>query len=460
MLNKKESQIILQKALETGADFSELFMERSVSNVIELTKGKVTKASTNVIYGIGIRILKGTEEVYGYTNKMSQDDALSLAARLSQSFTGSPIILDVTLNDLKPYSNHPIIRWPSTIKNDEKITYLHQVNEGAQNYSDEISQVICTIVDKEQNVRIANSNGVFVEDKRVNIRLSGNAVAKKDDIMQTASDSIGRNQGYEMFDGVDIISLGKKIAQSAVTMLHADEMKGGKMTVVVHNAFGGVLLHEACVHSLEATSVAKGVSVFSNKLGEKIANEVVTAVDDGTRLNAWGSLSIDDEGQPTQRNVLIENGILKSYLVDFRNARIMKHPTTGSGRRQSYKFSPTSRMTNTFFTPGKSTFEEIIESVKFGFFAKAMGGGSVDPTTGQFNFAVNEGYLIEDGKITKPVRGATLIGSGQEVLQNVDMIANNLDFGHGMCGSRSGSIPTDVGQPTIRVQNMTVGGRG
>ena len=214
------------------------------------------------------------------------------------------------------------------------------------------------------------------------------------------------------------------------------------------------------MHSLEATSVAKGGSVFCNMLGKQIASPIVTAIDDGTIPNAWGSLNIDDEGNETKRNVLIKDGILQSYLVDFRNDRIMNHGVTGSGRRQNFKYSPTSRMTNTFFAPGDSTFEEIIKNTKSGFFAKSMGGGSVNPATGEFNFAVNEGYLIENGKITKPVRGATLVGSGAEILANIDMIANNLEFSYGMCGSLSGSIPTIVGQPTIRVQNITVGGKG
>ena len=214
------------------------------------------------------------------------------------------------------------------------------------------------------------------------------------------------------------------------------------------------------VHSLEATSVAKGASVFCNKLGEKIASDVVTAIDDGTRENQWGSINVDDEGHPSQKNVLIENGILKSYLVDYRNSRIMNHPVTGSARRQNYQYAPTSRMTNTFFAPGKDKFEDIIKATEYGLFAKKMGGGSVNPATGEFNFSVQEGYLIENGKITKPVKGAALVGSGKEVLMNIDMISDNLEFGHGMCGSQSGSVPTDVGQPTIRVRNITVGGKG
>ena len=214
------------------------------------------------------------------------------------------------------------------------------------------------------------------------------------------------------------------------------------------------------VRGLEATSVAPGMSVFCGKLGTKVASDIVNAVDTGIDENAWGSINVDDEGTPAQRNVLIENGILKSYLVDKKNSKKMNHPITGSSRRETYKRVTTSRMTNTYFLPGESTFDEIIKNTKFGLFAKKMGGGSVNPATGEFNFAVNVGYLIEDGKITKPVRGATLVGSGKDVLMRIDMIADNLDVGQGMCGSLSGSVPTNVGQPTIRLSHMTVGGKG
>ena len=459
MLNKNEIKNVLEVCLSTGANFGELFFEKSIINNLEMTKGKITKASTTYLYGVGIRILLGREEVYGYTNEVDFENVEKLATKLAKSFNGENKNIKFDLDEEKA-NNHNVKIRPQDMTNNEKIALMTQLNDGALAYSDEISQVIVNLMDKEQEVLIANTNGKLVKDIRTNIRISGSVVAKDKDKMQSGGDNIGRNQGYEMFEGVDLKAFGAEISKTAVTMLHADEIAGGKMTVVVHNGFGGVLLHEACVHSLEATSVAKGVSVFTGKLGQKIASDVVTAIDDGTLTNSWGSLNYDDEGNPTQRNVLIENGILKSYLVDNRNSFTMNHPVTGSGRRQSYKYSPTSRMTNTFFAPGKSTFEEIISNTKFGLFAKKMGGGSVDPSTGEFNFAVNEGYLIEDGKITKPVKGATLVGSGAEVLMNIDMVADNLGFGHGMCGSLSGSIPTDVGQPTIRVQNMTVGGRG
>ena len=269
------------------------------------------------------------------------------------------------------------------------------------------------------------------------------------------------SKGFEYFlDEINFEELGVEVAKSAITMLGARECPSGKMPVIIGNGFGGVIFHEACGHSLEASSVSKNLSVFSNKLGTQIASSVVSAVDDGTILGAWGSGNVDDEGNPTHRTLLIENGILKSYLVDGFNGRRMNTPENGASRRQSYKFEPTSRMSNTFILPGKSTPEEIIANTKFGLYAKSLGGGSVNPATGEFNFAANEAYIIEDGKISYPVKGATLIGSGSEVLMKIDMVANDLLRAQGMCGASSGSIPTDVGQPTIRVSEMTVGGRG
>ena len=459
-ISQKQAASILKVALGTGADFAEIFFEHTVANAIEMVSGEVTKNQTNIIHGASVRILLGAQEVFGYLNDWSAQSLKELAKKLRASIK-SPI--KVAAKEFVPQPERHVIepkKLPTKVKNSAKIALMTKTFKAAKATSKEVSQVVCTLSDKEQNVLIVNSNGTFVTDLRTNTRLACTVVAGSGANMQAISDSIGDNKGYELFEEHDIKEFAKDIAKSAVTMASADEMVGGKMTVVVHNGFGGVLLHEACVHSLEATSVAKGASVFCNKLGQKIASDVVTAIDEGDRPGQWGSMNFDDEGHPTQKNVLIENGILKSYLVDYRNSRIMNHPVTGSGRRQSYQLSPTSRMSNTFFAPGKDKFEDIIANTKFGLFAKRMGGGSVNPSTGEFNFAVNEGYMIEDGKITKPVRGATLVGSGSEILMNIDMISDNLAFGHGMCGSQSGSIPTDVGEPTIRVQNVTVGGRG
>ena len=266
--------------------------------------------------------------------------------------------------------------------------------------------------------------------------------------------------GMEMFEHeLNAREAGIHAAKQAITMDGAGYCPAGVMPVAIGNGFGGVIFHEACGHSLEATSVAYGMSQFTGKLGQQIANPKVTAVDDGTIPNAWGSINIDDEGTPAQKNILIEKGILKSYMIDKFNGRRMGMPSTGNARRQSYAFTTTSRMTNTYIAEGEDNNDDIIASIEYGLFAKEMGGGSVNPVTGAFNFAVNEGYMIRNGKICEPVRGAALVGTGSEVIQNIDMVGTQLDMGQGMCGSSSGSIPTNVGQPLIRVSSITVGGR-
>jgi TldD protein len=279
--------------------------------------------------------------------------------------------------------------------------------------------------------------------------------------MQTGGKGPGAQKGFEFFsEEINFKEMALDAAKTAIAMLDADECPSGEMPVIIDNGFGGVIFHEACGHGLEATSVAKNLSVFSGKKGQKVASDIVNAFDDGTIEGAWGSGNFDDEGNKTRRTQLIKNGVLMNYLVDNFNGRAMNEPGNGACRRESYKFQPTSRMSNTFIGNGTSTKEEIIAATKFGLYAKSLGGGSVNPATGDFNFAVNEGYLVEDGKITKPVKGATLIGSGKDTLLKIDMVGNDLKRAQGMCGSSSGSIPADVGQPTIRVSEMTVGGRG
>ena len=332
-------------------------------------------------------------------------------------------------------------------------------SHSAKDYDKHISQVRVSLGDVKQNILIANSEGLFTTDERVRGRISIESVASDGNDMQTGRISPGASAGFEFFRNMDIEAQAREASKIAKTMLFASYAPSGKFPVVIDNRFGGVIFHEACGHGLEASSVAKGNSIFAGKMGQMIASPLVSAVDDGTLPNEWGSLTIDDEGHKTQRNLLIENGILKGYLVDKLNGRRMGIKSTGSGRRESYKYAPTSRMTNTFILNGKSSFDEIIKNTEYGIYAKNMGGGSVNPATGDFNFAVIEGYIIRNGEICEPVRGATLIGNGGEVLKKIDMVGNNLGFGQGMCGSSSGSIPTNVGEPTIRVSEITVGGR-
>lgn len=459
MLSKSVIEDVLTAALSTGGDFAELFVEDRFNTSLLLLGGKIESGMSGRDYGVGIRIAHGFNSVYAYTNDSTKENLIKVAKEAAAAIKGSKIdqVLDCTKTELN--NVHHIKLLPSSIEKSEKVQLMKKAYYAAKNYDDVISQVTVRYLDNEQNVLIANTEGLYVEDKRVRTRTSISAVASAKGEMQTGFYGPGAHIGFEFYDKINIEDYAKEAARTAKTMVYADLCPSGKMPVIIDNEFGGVIFHEACGHGLEATSVAKGTSVFAGKLGEKVASDVVTAIDDGTIPNAWGSQNIDDEGTKTKKNILIENGVLKGYMIDKLNGRKMGIESTGSGRRQSYKFAPTSRMTNTYIANGSSTREEIISNTEFGLFAKYMGGGSVNPATGDFNFAVREGYIIRNGKIAEPVRGATLIGTGLEVLKQIDMVGNNLDFGQGMCGSASGSIPTDVGQPTIRVKSITVGGR-
>ena len=272
-------------------------------------------------------------------------------------------------------------------------------------------------------------------------------------------DNFGGLYGLELFDGRNLQEFAENVSADAISQLSAELCPSGKMDVVIGNGFGGVIFHEACGHGLEAEAIAKNASVFCGKMGQQVASPCVTAYDDATIDNAWGSINVDDEGVKTQKKLLIENGILKNYMVDRLNGLRMGMEPNGCSRRQDYTYAPTSRMSNTFIANGKSTQDEIISGTSKGIFAEKMGGGSVNTATGEFNFSVDRAFLIENGKITKQVKGAKLIGSGIEVLQNIDMVGNNMTLACGMCGASSGSIPTTVGQPAIRVKNITVGGQ-
>ena len=461
MFNKDTAKRVLERCLSTGADFAEIFFEDTYSGEIQMISGKVDSSSTKHLFGAGIRILFGSEEAYGHTSDCSEAGLLDLAAKLASSYSDEPKGIKFELTEESAGTSIiKIERESREVELSEKIKYLREVDDVAKEYDKRIVQRIVGMSDRTQYVTIANTKGKFISDVRNQQRIALSVVAKEGERSQSNGGTVGGNFDIDGYRNKDLSAFATDICHACIEMLNAPEMVGGVYPVIIHNGFGGVLFHEACGHSLEATSVAKNMSVFSGKIGEKIASDIVTAIDDGTVGDEWGSLNIDDEGNPTKKNVLIENGVLKGYMIDDRNGKIMGMPSTGNGRRQNYRYSPTSRMTNTYIQNGESTFEEIIAATEYGLFAKSMGGGSVNPLTGEFNFAVNEGYMVENGRITHPVRGATLIGNGATALMNVDMVANNCSFGHGVCGSKSGAVPANVGEPTIRIQNMTVGGNG
>ncbi len=458
MLKQSTIENVLEAALSTGGDFSEVFVEDKFINSIDLQSSKIEKSISGRDFGIGIRIFSGLQCVYTYTSDFSEAALIEAAKRAALAIQGggSGIIQPLQRERITPI--HTIAQLPNTVEHARKAAIMRKANEIARAFDPQIQQVGVRYLDEVQNVLIANSEGTFVEDQRVHSRLVIQATAAEGNEMQSGFYGPGAHSGFEFIENLDLDHYAGEAARIAVTKLGAAPCPSGKFPVIIDNEFGGVIFHEACGHGLEATSVAKHNSVFANRIGEKVAPDIVTYIDDGTLPNEWGSLTVDDEGEKTRKNVLIEDGILTGYLIDKFNARRMNAEATGSSRRESYRFNPTSRMTNTYIAPGNSTPEEIIAATENGIYAKYMGGGQVNPATGDYNFAVEEAYVVKDGKIDHPVRGATLIGNGAKTLQKVDMVGNNLAHGAGMCGSLSGSLHVNVGQPMLRVSEITVGG--
>lgn len=458
MLHKQTIDSILDLALKLGGDFAEIYQEDAWHNNILALHDRVESSSCGRESGIGLRMFSGLNSRYAFTTDETEANLLHLVRKLAQSLTGSAGA-KIPLGERTVYGQaHPIIVKPDNVTYSRRMDVIRRAISSGMAYAPEIVQVSVRYLDLNQHVLIANSEGVYAEDTRVKTRILINAYAQNEKGLQNGYFGPGAMRGFEYYDTLDIEWYAQEAARVAVTMLNADRCPGGQMSVVVDNGFGGLMFHEACGHSLEASSVAKGTSEFSGKLGQQIASPLVTLIDDGTIANAWGSLSIDDEGQPTRKNVLIQDGILKGYMIDKLNGRRLQMDPTGSARRQSYRFAPTSRMTNTYIANGPHSRDEIISSTDQGLFVKYINGGSVNPATGDFNFNVSEAYLIENGKITKPVRGATLIGNGGNILKQVDMIGNNLEIRQGYCYAGSGALFIGAGQPTVRVATMTVGG--
>ena len=461
MLSITLCQSVLARALRLGGSFAELFFEDTRTFGLTLRSGVIENAAVSRPRGAGIRIYDGLRSIYVYTCDVSETGLMRAADRAAAAVsdtkgTGRDIVLHArTFTDIHPVSS-PTLSVPAS----QRADVLRAADSAARSVDSRITQVTCGLLSREQHVLIANSEGLYTGDTRTYTRLTCSAVASDGTENQTGMEGPGALMGFELFERrVDPSEAGRKAAKTAVTMLDAPYVNAGEMPVVIAGGFGGVIFHEACGHSLEATSVESGMSEFAGKLGERIAAPCVTAIDDGTMPGEWGSENIDDEGMETTRLVLIENGVLKNYMIDRLNGLKMGMAPTGSGRRESYAYAPTSRMRNTYIAAGSDDEEEMIRTMGDGLYAAQMGGGSVNPATGEFNFSVREGYLVKDGKIVSPVRGASLIGKGSEILMRIDRVGCKMTMGQGMCGSRSGSVPTNVGQPTIRVSRLTVGGK-
>ena len=459
MITKALMEELLGIAVSTGADFAEIFSEQERSYQLQLVSGRIESVKDMLLSGVGIRAFCGTNTYYASTCDTTRNGLLQCAAAVAGAVGEGKRGISVPSLVKSVVPSDEILNNPSDVLATTKADLLREACAAARGVSDKISQVQGTYMDVDRCFMVANTEGLWADDRKVRTRLIVNAVASDAGENQSGFCGPGAGMGIELFESISPASIGKRAAEQALVNLRADYCPAGKMTVAVESGFGGVIFHEACGHSLEATSVGIGASQMAGKLGQQIANPKVTAIDDGTIPGAWGSYGIDDEGNPSQRNVLIENGVLKKYMVDRLGSRRMGMPMTGNSRRENYTYEPTSRMTNTFIDNGPDKNEDIIASMEYGLYAKEMGGGSVNPLTGEFNFSVREGYIVRNGKICEPVRGAALIGTGSQILQDIDMVGQNLATGQGVCGSASGSVPTDVGQPLIRVKSITVGGR-
>lgn len=460
MLKKKQLEILLCRAMRSEADFAEIFEEETHSESLTQLDDNVENISRSVRAGAGIRLYKGTSSVYGYTDEMEMSVLEEIIDDLREAIGRKDEGKIVELEEFHMAENiSPIDVDPFETEDEKKIELLDRSIKAARETDERIFKVSASLSSVHQDVQIANSDGLFVGDVRQRSRMAVSAYAREGANVQSGRCAPGSCRGLDQFVGATAPEeSGKEAARVALVLLSAKPAPSGVMPVIIDNGFGGVIFHEACGHLLEATGVAKNQSVMAGKKGTMIASEKVSAYDDGTMPGEWGTQNIDDEGNPQQKRLLIDHGVLTSYMVDRLNARRMGEVSTGSGRRESYKYEPTSRMSNTFIAPGTDKKEDMFKDIKFGLYCKSMGGGSVNPNTGEFNFGVNEGYLIEDGKITDPVIGAMLIGSGAEIIKKIDMVSDNLALSQGMCGSISGSIPTNVGQPAIRVSSITVGG--
>ncbi len=461
LVDETTARGVLLEAQRSGADYAELFLEDTESTRLEMIDGKVESANYTRLCGAGVRVLLGTKSAYAYSADTSKQ-ALLESARAAAAALGDAKFAPNEAITLSQTRHATMVQLPfDQINNADRICVMRDGARVMKAASREVTQTLVRYLDQVQRVTIVSTDGVFVSDERPRTRIFLQAVAMKNGEAQTGYDGPGCCRGFEAYrDRIDVEKSAQIAADMAVTMLHAPECPAGYLPVVIDGGFGGVIFHEACGHSLEATAVGRSNSVFCGKLNTQIAAPCVSAVDDGTLPGEWGSINVDDEGGVPQRNLLIENGALKGYLIDKLGSRRMGMPSTGSSRRQGYTFAPTSRMTNTFLCAGQDDEEEMIASMGEGLYAKKMGGGSVNPPTGEFNFTVAEGYWVRGGKIVSPVRGATLIGKGSEVLQKIDRVGRNMWMAPGMCGSLSGTVPTNVGQPRIRVSVITIGGKG
>ena len=448
---------LLARALQRGGDLAELYVEERSGLALTLDDGRVERPQGGRELGASIRVVVGDSTYFGHVDGLAEEDLQRVADSVSQAVSGDRREPQALSAGTEPSEAHRIETRPETVDATRKAELLRACDETARAAGSEVIQVTAGYAETRRRVQIFNSDGVSAADDRTRVRLSVQVVARRNGTPETGTETRGGHAGFELLvDHPEEVA--ESAARKALTMLDAVDAPTGRMPVVVGNGFGGVLLHEAVGHGLEADAVQKRASVYAGKLGEQLAEPFLVAYDDGRKPGEWGSDGIDDEGTPTQQTTVIEGGKLTSYLYDLLRARKDGVASTGNGRRESFRHLPVPRMTNTYFGEGNATPEELIENTEKGLYAVSFGGGQVEPATGDFVFGVSEGYLIENGKVTSPVRGATLIGNGLEALKAIDGVAADLRIATGFCGKAGQRVAAGVGQPHVHIRALTVGG--
>lgn len=453
-METKQIEEVLENLLSTGGDFAEVFIEDKKTKVFQYINQALESVQISHTNGVGLRLAKEENTYYAATNDFRKENINQIVDELKKNIDETPRYQKICLETLVSYSANTESHY-----SDEEIKQkLKDLDYTIRQKEKRIEQVNLVLQNEIQHVTIANHTGLYKSECRVRSRFFMFLNMKDKEKVSRVYFNKAAFSNFDFLDTIDFQTEIDTLIKQGLDKLYAKPCVGGQMPVIITPGFGAVIFHEACGHAMEATAVANHASVLADDLNQKIASEKVTIIDDGSLEGEWGSTKIDDEGMPTQKNVLIEKGILKSFFIDSLNNRKMKQKTTGSGRRESYRYAPTSRMNNTYLLAGTDTFDEMIKDVKLGLYAVKMGGGCASTETGEFNFGVDFGYMIRDGKIAECVTGATLIGNTKEILNEVEMVGKDFAFGSGLCGSISGNVPVNTGQPTIKIRNILVGG--
>jgi TldD protein len=447
---------VLTRALSRGGDFAELFCEERRGFALSIDESRVERPQSGSERGAGIRVISGEVTRYAHVDGLEEGDLLRAADGLASALDGEgtePLALEAA----EPNELQEIEIDPASVSAERKAEILRALDDRARSEGGEITQVSASYSEGRRRVAVFNSEGLTATDDRTRVRLGAQAVARRDGAVETGFETLGAHRGFELLEG-DPAAIAEQAAKQALDLVGADPAPAGEMTVVVGGGFGGVLFHEMTGHGLEADAVQKGASVYAGQLGEQVAQPLLTAYDDGRMPGEWGTGAIDDEGTPCRKTAVIEEGKLTSYLYDRLRARRDGTESTGNGRRESFRDLPIPRMTNTYIEQGDADPQEIISEIDNGFYAVSFGGGQVEPATGDFVFGVSEGYLIERGKVTRPCRGATLIGNCLQALNRIDAVGSDFEMKTGFCGKSGQTAPVGTGQGHVRIRGLTVGG--